>query len=88
MQEKEYEALCDMFMSEGWKFFIKGITDLEENITQIAPDAADTNDKWQYARGKINQLRTTMGYEQWIKMCWEGQQAEVEPEAEVDVNVI
>ena len=88
MNEKEYEALCDMFASEGWKFFIEGITNLEDTVTKIAPDAADTNDKWQYARGKINQLRTTMGYENYIQMAWKAQQDEVLPEAEVDVNVI
>ena len=88
MQEKDYEALCDMFTSEGWKLFMENITDLEQNVTQVAPDAADTNDKWQYARGKIHQLRNLMGFENFIKVSWEQSLPETHEEDGIDVDVI
>ena len=91
MTEKEYEALCDMFLSEGWEIFMKGITDLEETVVQVAPDHANTNDKWQYARGKIHQLRVIMGYEDYTKLSWEQSLEDLKlfhNEDDIDVDVV
>jgi len=71
MEEKDYEALVDMFASDGWKFFSKSVDDLEKALTTAAPDGAVTNDAWQYARGQIQQLRSISGYENYIKLAWE-----------------
>lgn len=68
MDEKDFDAAMDMFASDGWKNFIEGVTDLESTLTQTAPDGALTNDQWQYARGQIHQLRSIIGYENYIKV--------------------
>lgn len=89
MKQEQYEALCDMFNSEGWKLYQENVAHLENTIVQVAPDGAVTNDQWQYARGQIHQLRGTLGYENFIKLSFEEQEAEklstIEDEVDVDV---
>ncbi len=71
MEEKEYEVLVDMFASDGWKQFIGNISELEDAITKAAVDNAVMNDQWQYLRGQLHQLRSILGYEDFIKISWE-----------------
>jgi hypothetical protein len=92
MEQREYEDLVDMFQTPGWKYFMKGTTELEDAIVKAAPDGALTNDQWQYARGEIRQLRSVIGYESYIKHGYEEQEAYLksvaEEEAAVDANLI
>ncbi len=71
MDEKEYEALVEMFATDGWKMFINGSKELEKTFCEAAPTYADTNDKWQFARGQISQLRRIIGYEDYVIMTKE-----------------
>lgn len=89
MEEKEYEALADMFASDGWKFFVEGKTALLEALINNAPEGALTNDQWQFARGQIRELRSTTGFENLVTLTWKEQQAmpQVE-EDEVNVDLI
>ena len=87
MEEKDYEVLKEMFATPGWKMFIENITELEKTIMKVAPDNALTGDQWQYCRGKVHQLRSVMGYENFIELSWEQQQA-VDVEDGVDVDSI
>lgn len=81
MNEKDYEALVDMFASPGWKYFISGVTELEEALTRGAVDHATTNETWQYLRGQLGQLRSILGYENFVELAWKQQQedANVDP---------
>ncbi len=67
MEEKEFEALNDMFTSEGWIIFTQQIGDLTKLLVEAAPDSAVTNDQWQYRRGQVQQMRSVLGYEQYIR---------------------
>ncbi len=67
MTDKEFEALNDMFISEGWKLFTQQIEDLTKLLVDAAPDNAITNDQWQYRRGQVHQMRSVLGYEQYIR---------------------
>ena len=71
MDEQEYDALVDMWASTGWKSFITKITDLEKNFTDNAADTAVTGEQWQYTRGQIHQLRSILGFQQFVTMSWE-----------------
>lgn len=74
MEQKEYEALVDMFASEGWKLFIENKRQMGVAMLDAAPDKADSNDKWQYCRGEINQIKSTLGFENFIRMVWDEQE--------------
>lgn len=67
-QEQEYEALLEMFNSDGWKHFQKEFKDVLEQMVEWAPDQCPTNDDWQFRRGAIAQLRIVTGYEQFIRL--------------------
>lgn len=91
MDEKEYEALVDMFVTDGWKAFIKSAGELERAITEGVVDSADTNDKWQYCRGQLHQLRSILGYEAFVRTAWDNhlkQQQEEASEEGPDVDSI
>ena len=90
MIQKEYEALADMFISDGWEYFIEGIGEIESTLTTSAPAGAVTNDQWQVARGRIIQLRTILGYENMVKLSQQQQEEEALKAIEdaVDVDLI
>lgn len=81
MEEKEYETLLDMFASEGWKLFIEGAKELEDAVVQNCVDIADTNEKWQYLRGEVHQLRRILGYEDYIRALWAQQEEDAAQDA-------
>lgn len=87
MEEKDYEALVDMFASDGWKLYIQDIEYVENTLTTTAVDGADSNDKWQYTRGRIHQLRATLGYQQSIEAAWREKDS-IEEEFSPNVDVI
>jgi cell division septation protein DedD len=74
MNQEEYENLVDMFASKGWKQFISAVTDIEDALTRTSVDSAPQNDDWQYLRGQVHQMRSLIGYENFIKMSWEQQE--------------
>ena len=74
--EKRYEALFEMFKTEGWKHFMKDITEFEEAVSSSTVDNAVTNDQWQYARGQIHQLRSIIGFENYTRTCEENHDAD------------
>lgn len=78
LNQERYDALSDMFLTKGWKLFVEEVTELEEALVQNAPDVAQTNEQWQYARGMIRELRSIIGYESYVKLSWEEQQKEPE----------
>lgn len=93
MTEKEYEALNDMFASEGWSLFNDAAQKLLDVLINAAPDHADTNDKWQYARGQIQQIKSIVSYPTFIKATWEQELEDKRIEATdnqdaIDVNTI
>lgn len=92
MEEKDFEALVDMFATDGWDHFTEVVEELETTLTKTAVDAALTNDQWQYARGQIHQLRSILGYEQFVRMSWDQEQqnklADKEEIESSNVNII
>lgn len=84
MTQQEYETYLDLFASPGWKQFMKAVEEIEDAVTQSAVDRAATNDQWQYCRGQTHQLRSLLGYEDYIKLSWESQNA---PD-DADANLI
>ena len=87
MNENQYEALEDMFISEGWKIFIEDISVSENSLTQSAPTAAETSDQWHMLRGRILQLRNILGYENVVKASMEQEKEEAKMAREDAVNV-
>ena len=89
MEEKEIEALLDMFGSEGWKFFITSLEEVDQVLKETAVDNAVSNDQWQYCRGMIHQIRKITGYENVIKLSLEQDKIEYQPlEEDPDVDLI
>ena len=87
MKEKEYEALVDMFASDGWKSYMNLAQNLEESLTRGAVDNAPDNDRWQYLRGQLGQLRSILGYETAVHAMWKQQQEDaLEDVSEVEEN--
>ena len=76
LTQERYEQLEDMFTHPGWEIFVGDVAELEEALVQNAPDSAATNDQWQYARGMIRQLRSIIGYEDYIKLAYNESQRE------------
>lgn len=74
MEQEEFDALADMFGSKGWKHFIQTAVDLEDALTKGAVDSASTNEQWQYLRGQLHQLRSILGYENYIRQVWKQQE--------------
>lgn len=77
MDQKTYEMLEELFLSEGYKYLIANLVDLESTLVSTAPDSAISNDYWQYLRGKIHTLRSVIGYEDYVKMSWKAQEEDV-----------
>ena len=73
MNEKDYNALLDMFVSDGWKLFAEEKTEQEKYATQGAVDGALTGDQWQYLRGWLHGLRAVLGYEDFVRLSYEAQ---------------
>ncbi len=88
MDEETYNNLTDMFESAGWKFFAKGTSELAEALVQAAPEGALTNDQWQYARGQIQQLRSVVHYEDYIKAGYAEQEEQSQAVEEYDVATV
>lgn len=88
MKQHEYEALVDMFEGDGWKYFLNSVTELEDIITKAAADNAVTNDQWQYCRGQTHQLRSVIGYENYIKMSYDEQERVKEEEAKLAAEAV
>lgn len=76
MTEQEFNTYSDMFATDGWKLFIKSVEELEDGLTKSAVNAAPANDQWQYLRGQLNQLRSIIGYENYIHVAYENQEQE------------
>ena len=74
--EQAYESAVDMFATDGWKNFIEEVTNLESIVTNSAVDNALSNDQWQYCRGQVHQLRSIIGYEDFIKVSREARNAD------------
>jgi len=84
MDQKTFEDLIDMFTSDGWALFIKGTEELEQAIVKAAPDGAITNDQWQFARGQVQQLRSVLGYENYVRLGYEAQERQIEEDSILD----
>lgn len=82
MTEKDYNSLVDMFESDGWKLYISEVEETEESATRGAVNTADTNDAWQFLRGWISCSRSTLGYENFVRLSYEEEQRE-EDDADV-----
>tara|TARA_R110000851_G_scaffold228881_1_gene381506 strand:+ start:666 stop:938 length:273 start_codon:yes stop_codon:yes gene_type:complete len=87
MEQKEYEALENMFVSDGWKYFTESLDEIEKSLTTSAPEGAITNDQWQLARGRILQLRNILGFEDLVKFNQQQQELEALQATEDTVNV-
>jgi hypothetical protein len=91
MDEKDFDNLQDMFLTDGWKYLQTQLSEQEALFTKVAPDSAVTNDQWQYLRGKIHQLRVLLGYETTVNIVWDQEQnalASAPPEDNVNVDFI
>jgi hypothetical protein len=90
MDEKDFEALVDMFATPGWKLFAEGAANLESALTKGAVDGAPQNDQWQFLRGQVYQLRSIIGYERYIREMQKQQEedAALELFTEDDIDVL
>jgi hypothetical protein len=73
MTENDYNDYVSLFESDGWKLLIESISELERAITEGSVDNCPTNESWQYTRGQLHQLRSMLGYENFIKVSYENQ---------------
>lgn len=82
--QKQFEALFEMFSTEGWKIFQEEFKNQLDSFTENAPDVCTTNDQWQYIRGQIHKMRQIVGYQQFVEAQYE-QFEEFEDENASDV---
>lgn len=69
--QKQFEALFEMFSSDGWKIFQEEVENQLKSFTESAPDVCSTNDLWQYTRGQIHKLRQIKGYQMFVEAQFE-----------------
>lgn len=62
-----YEALIDMFATDGWKHFIQDQEDALEAMKDGAYIQCPDNDSWQVRRGEINSLAKLVNFEELIR---------------------
>ncbi len=65
-QQQEFNEYEEMFGTVGWQKFVKQTEETLTAIMQAAPEGADTNDKWQFARGSIAQAKQILGFEAYV----------------------
>jgi len=87
MKEVDYNALIDMFESDGWTLFIKDIEEGEKANTKGAVDGATTNDAWQWLRGYLTCARNTLAFETFVRLSYEQQLKDLEDEDEYDATL-
>lgn len=73
MKEEEFNKYVEMFETDGWKLFKEQVVDAKQSLTVAAPTACDTNEKWQFARGQIQELGNIAAYEDYIHVAFENQ---------------
>lgn len=66
-----YESLIDMFATEGWKNLIQDYQEAFESMTEYSDYDCETNDKWQYRRGELQQMRNILHYEDMVKAAYD-----------------
>lgn len=67
-QEKKFNALREMFNSEGWKYFQEEVEESLKTSVETAPDSCGTEAEWQFRRGEIFKLRQIKGYQTYIEV--------------------
>jgi len=77
-----YESLLDMFISPGWKNFIKDQEEALEYLTLSAPRNCPDNDLWQQCRGKLEILSIIVGFEETMR----SNLAELEKEGDIEAQ--
>jgi hypothetical protein len=68
---KEYEALLEMFDTEGWRIFQREAEDSLRVLTEQAPMDCITNEQWQLRRGEIQKLKQIAGFQQFTKESYD-----------------
>lgn len=76
-EKEELEALEDMFLTKGWKIFVKDFQTLLDTATENPDLECKTNDEWQYRRGSISELRYVTKYEEIMRSRLEGSDAQI-----------
>lgn len=73
MKEEEFNKYVEMFETDGWKMFKQQVIDAKQSLIEMAPTGCDTNDKWQYVRGQIQELGNIAAFEDYIHVSFENQ---------------
>ena len=82
-EQEKYSNLLEMFNSKGWKEFIEDLGEELQALIESAPEAAISNEQWQYARGMIYERKRILGYENYIKLVQEHKEMEEEMDAQL-----
>ena len=67
MDQRDEDALLDMFASRGWRLFISEIEDAHRTLVETAWTVS-TLEELQKRKGEIEKLGSILSYERVIKM--------------------
>lgn len=73
MKEEEFNKYVEMFETDGWKLFKEQVIDAKQSLSAAAFTACDTNEKWQFARGQVQELGNIAAYEDYIHVAYQSQ---------------
>ena len=74
MKQETYDQLEDMFVSDAWKLFVDSVEGTLKHLKDTAGDECVSNDLWQFRRGMLAQLASTVNFENFIKVSFEQQE--------------
>lgn len=87
--QKYYEALLEMFSSEGWKYYVEDQEAALNSLRETANRDCVTSESWHERRGAINKLEQLINYETAVRATFENieeLEKERKDDAEYDSN--
>ncbi len=80
--QKIIDDYNEMFATAGWKYYVKSMGNDRAATLNAAPESAQTNNKWQFARGLLAQMSNVINFEAYVEAVVE--QAKLEEQENLD----
>lgn len=81
--EKEFEALIDTFMTDGYKIIMEDTANMIDAFKEALTVTTDNN-QFHFIRGQIEVLRRYQNYEHVTRAIIEAQEAESDEEEDIE----
>ena len=75
MTQDEYDAVMEVFTSEGWKIILEDIEKTNQSLCDIRN--LQSNEEFFIAKGAIKQLDWFLRLEDWYQFAWDDHNAEI-----------